>query len=377
MKAESNKGSRLLALDAMRGLTVALMIMVNNGLWGTPIFPALHHAPWNGLTPADLVFPFFVFIMGVSVSFSLRRYNYSPSRRAVWKILKRTVLIFAVGLALDFVEKGIGGVITGLDFSNVRIPGVLPRLAVSYGVASLLALCLGERALRRLIGLFLVGYGVLLLCFNGFEPSVNNIVARVDLALFGENHIYHDWLPQRTAFDPEGLLGCIPSVAHVLIGYLCGRMLLRTKDNSERISRLLLAGFCMALVGFMLHHFGVPVNKKVWSPTFVLVTVGMGAQVLALMIWIVDVRKSVSALPLLTVFGVNPLALYVFAGLLEAALWAIPVAGSTLPAVFYGGVAPLFPAGSAMPSLLWSLGVTALVWAVGYPLWRKKIYIKL
>lgn len=360
----------------MRGLTVALMIMVNNGLWGTPVFPALTHAVWNGLTPADLVFPFFVFIMGVSVSFSLRKFNYEPSWRAVGKILKRMVLIFAVGLALDFVEKGISGVISGLDFSDVRIPGVLPRLAVSYGVASLIALFAGERALRRIIGVFLVGYAVILLTLSGFEPSADNIVARVDLALFGENHIYHDWLPERTAFDPEGLLGCIPSVAHVLMGYLCGRMLLREKDNLRRVSNLLLVGSALALAGFLLHS-GIPINKKVWSPTFVLVTVGLGAQLLGLLIWLIDIRGRRAALPLVTVFGVNPLALYVLAGLLESALWAVRIGTESLPYVFYKGIVPLFPDDSAMPSLLWSVGVTALVWLAGYPLWRKKIYVKL
>lgn len=374
MLMESN--NRLLALDAMRGLTIALMIMVNNGLWGAPIFEPLHHATWNGLTAADLVFPFFVFIMGVSISFSLKRFNYHANGQVIAKILKRTILIFLVGIALDFIEKGISGVISGLDFSSIRIPGVLPRLAVSYGAASLLAIIFSERSLIKIIAIFLTAYGIILLTCNGYEPSSNNIVARIDIALFGESHIYHDWLPERTAFDPEGLLGCIPSVAHTLIGFLCGKMLLRTESNYSRVCNLLLIGSVLAISGFLLNS-GLPINKKIWSPTFVLTTTGMGAQLLGLMIWMIDIKKHKALLPAVTVFGVNPLALYVFSGILESTLWRITIGSQPLPHAFYTAVAPLLPTGSALPSLIWSLGVTLLVWAVGYPLWRRKIYIKL
>lgn len=368
---------RLQALDAMRGLTVALMILVNTALWGTPVFHHLRHATWNGLTAADLVFPFFMFIMGVGTAWSLRRYGYAMTRPAALRVIRRTVLIFAVGLLLDYVEKGLDGMAWGLDFSHLRILGVLPRLALSYGLAALLALWLPQRLIAMVITLFLAGYAAVLLHFNGFDPSVHNIVARVDLAVLGENHMYHDWLPERTAFDPEGLLGTIPSVAHVLIGYLAGRMLIRVTDNEGRLWRLLLLGSVMAIAGFLLDA-GIPVNKKVWSPTFVLVACGMGAQLLGIMIWAVDMRQWRGWLPAVTVFGVNPLFLYVVSSVIGVALWQIPVGDTSLPAWLYARfLCPLFGSGSAMPSLVYSLVVTLLCYAIGYPLWRRRIYIRL
>ncbi len=370
--ASVSSSSRLGALDAMRGLTIALMIMVNNALWDLPRFEWLNHVAWNGLSAADLVFPFFMFIMGVSVSFSLRRYDYRPSGTAVGKILRRTVVIFLIGLALDMLLKGINGVIQGLDFSQVRILGVLPRLALSYGFAALLALFVPLRGVKWLIGAFLAVYAGILLCFDGYMPSAQNILARVDIAVLGPEHMYHDYLPERTVFDPEGILGTIPSVAHVLIGYLCGRMLMRVRDNSLRVRNLLIVGSVLAMTGFLLNT-GLPINKKVWSPTFVMVTCGMGAQLLGLLIYLIDIRGYRAMIPLTNVFGVNPLALYVFSSIAGCLLWRWGVAqwieGDVL--------VPLFGAVSAWPSLLFSLFVVGITWAVGYPLWRRKIYIKI
>lgn len=375
--AAPTAGSRLEALDAMRGLTVALMIMVNCGLWGSPIFHHLHHATWNGLTAADLVFPWFVFIMGVGMAYSLRRFDYRLTRRAAAKVARRTALIFLIGLLLDFIEKGMSGVIEGLDFSRLRIMGVLPRLALSYGGAALLALALPQKAVKWAVGLTLAAYGALLLLADGFAPSTANIVARVDLALLGENHMYHDWLPERTAFDPEGLLGTIPSIAHVLIGYLCGRMLLTVSSNEGRLWRLMLIGFALAFAGFLLNA-GVPVNKKVWSPTFVLVSCGLGAQLLGALIWLVDIRGRRRWLPAVTVFGVNPLALYVVSSLLAELLWTIPAGGMSLPAwIYVNALRPVFGPDSALPSLIWALTLTAACWLIGLPLWRRRIYIKI
>lgn len=362
---------RLQALDAMRGLTIILMIMVNTALWGTPVYSQLHHALWNGLTAADLVFPFFMFIMGVSVSFALKRFNYRPGRTAVTKILRRTALIYLVGLLLDLAEKGIGGALSGLDFSTLRLTGVLPRLAFSYGIASLMALWLSRRALRWAVAAFLLLYAAILLCFNGFEPSMANIVARVDVAVFGENHIYHDWVPGgRIALDPEGLLGLLPSVAHVLIGYLCGRTLMERRTD---ITPLLITGAALTIAGFALSA-GVPLNKKVWSPTFVMVSCGMGASLLGLLIYVIDIRRTSRSwwTQPLCVFGVNPLALYVLSSLIGSALWATP-----LPVQFYSLLLPLFGPESAMPSLLYSLLVVLLCYLCGLPLYRRRIYIKL
>lgn len=368
---------RLLSLDVMRGLTILIMIMVNNQLWGTHIFDPLEHVAWNGLKIADLVFPWFMMIMGVSVAYSLRRFDYRPSKAAVVKIVRRTCLIFLIGLALDYFDKGLSGVIEGLDFTNLRLMGVLPRLALSYGFAAILALLLDEKGVKWATGIFLVLYAIVLLSMNGYEPSTNNIVARVDLAILGESHMYHDWVPERIALDPEGLLGTIPSIAHVLIGYLMGRMLLRERDNYARVTNLMLCGALLALAGYILAGW-LPVNKKIWSPTFVLASCGLGSQMLGLLIWIIDIKGYKNWTHIFAVFGVNPLALYVLSSLLGAIIWNISIGDRPLPSLMYSEwLSPMFGEQSGMPSLIYSLMIVVVCWLTGYVLWRKKIYIKL
>lgn len=374
--------NRLMALDVMRGLTVALMIVVNTALWGTPVFGQLQHSLWNGMTAADLVFPMFMFIMGVSVSFSLKRFDYKFSRSAAAKVIRRTLLIYVIGLVLDLAEKGISGALSGLDFGSLRFTGVLPRLAFSYGIASLTALCLSRGALRRVVILLLVVYAAILLAFNGFEPTLRNVVAQVDLAVFGADHIYHDWVPGgRIALDPEGLLGLLPSVAHVLIGYLCGRSLMQ--HGKSNLTPLLLAGAVLTIAGLGLDSV-VPINKKVWSPTFVLVSCGIGASMLGVLIHALDVagigRNKLNRLWIqpAEVFGANPLFLYVLSSLLGCVLWRMEIGGISLPHYFYVNVLePVFGPESAMPSLVYALIVTALCYLVGLPLYRRRIYIKI
>lgn len=373
---------RLVSLDVMRGLTVALMILVNTALWGTPVYGQLQHSLWNGMTAADLVFPMFMFIMGVSVSFSLKRFDYSPGKVVVGKIVKRTALIYIIGVVLDLVEKGISGAIDGLDFSTLRFTGVLPRLAFSYGIASLMALCFSRRALWRLVVVSLTVYAAVLLAFNGFEPTVENIVSRVDVAVFGEGHIYHDWVPGgRIPLDPEGLLGLLPSVAHVLIGYLCGRLLL--ERSGMNLTPLLLVGAMLTILGLGLDCI-VPINKKVWSPTFVLISCGLGILLLGLLIYAVDFKKigvhrlNRAWMQPAEVFGANPLFLYILSSILGCVMWRIDVGGMVLPHYLYVNILePMFGSESALPSLIYAVGITAVCYLVGLPLYLRKIYIKI
>lgn len=373
---------RLKALDVMRGLTIALMILVNTALWGTPVYGQLQHSLWNGMTAADLVFPMFMFMMGLSVSFSLKRYGYRPGGQVVRKIIRRTLVIYLIGLALDLAEKGISGAISGLDFGALRFTGVLPRLAFSYGIASLLSLYAGRKTLRRLVALFLAVYAVILLTMRGYEPTVDNVIVKVDLAIFGAGHIYHDWVPGgRIPLDPEGLLGLLPSVAHVLIGYLCGRTLL--ERGSRNLTPLLLTGAVLTIGGLALDAL-VPINKKVWSPTFVMVSCGIGASLLAILIHLIDIRGvgrsrwNRAWMQPAEVFGANPLFLYVVSSLLGCLLWRVECGGMTLPHYLYANVlAPVFGPESAMPSLLYALAVTAICYLIGLPLYRRRIYIKI
>lgn len=379
MENDNTQGGRMMALDVMRGLTVALMILVNNpGSWQY-VYAPLRHAQWNGLTPTDLVFPFFMFIMGISTAFSLRRYGFRLNGELSRKIIRRTVVIFVIGLLIDRFSALCWGVagdswLTGLtaafDMSDIRVLGVLQRLALCYCAAAFLGAVLTKRTLAVLIGVVLVGYSVILLIFDGFEFAESNIIGVVDRALLGENHMYHEYaFGRRLALDPEGVLSTIPSIAHTLIGFLGGRMLISTRNLDRRMLNLLLIGSSMALVGWLL-SYGVPVNKKVWSPTFVLTTCGMASSLLALLIWVIDVKGWRRLFDPFLVFGVNPLFLYVLSDVLAILF------GVLAPEFLYGVFSTVCPVGE-MASAAAGLLFVFICWIIGYPLYRRRIFIKI
>lgn len=272
--ADKPRPKRLLALDILRGITIAGMLLVNNpGSWGH-IYAPLEHASWNGLTPTDLVFPFFMFIMGVSTYFSLKKFNFQLSAHTFAKILRRTVVIFFIGLFIAWTSLTMRGFINDdmplseamFNFEHLRILGVMPRLALCYGIGSLLALAFGRRRLPWAIAGIIVLYGIILLVGNGLEFSDSNIISRVDHAVLGETHMYHDTVDGvELAFDPEGLLSTLPAIAHMLIGFICGGMIMSTKDNTVRINKLFIIGTVLTFTGFLL-SYGMPINKKSGRP---------------------------------------------------------------------------------------------------------------
>ncbi|MBD5185132.1 MAG: DUF1624 domain-containing protein [Bacteroidales bacterium] len=371
---------RLMALDVLRGITVAGMIMVNNpGSW-EHIFAPLRHAEWHGLTPTDLVFPFFMFIMGVSTAFSLKRFDYRLSGALAAKIFRRTLVIFLLGLVLDRVGAfvwgctGAEGLADGLraafNADSIRIPGVLQRLAVCYCAAALIASTMSQRAVKWLVWLLLGGYAAVLLTLDGLSFTMDNVVGMVDRALLGENHLYHEHAyGMSLPIDPEGILSTIPSVAHTLLGYLAGRMLLEVRDVREQMLKLMTAGILLTLAGWLL-SYGMPLNKKIWSPTFVLTTCGMASGLLGVLIWWVDVKGHRAWSRVFLVFGVNPLLLYVTSGVLAV------LAGVWPGEAPYQWLARL-TGSPEWASVLYALGFTLLNWAIGYPLWRKRIYVKI
>ncbi|MDE6248266.1 MAG: DUF5009 domain-containing protein, partial [Paramuribaculum sp.] len=347
-------------------------ILVNNpGTW-SDIYAPLRHAEWHGLTPTDLVFPFFMFIMGVSTYMSLRKYDFRLSWAAVSKITRRTAVIFLIGLILAWIGLLVGGIASGaalidaaLSFDHIRILGVLPRLALAYGVASLVALAWRNRYLPVVAVGLLVVYSVILIFGNGFAFSEDNVIAVVDRCVLGENHMYTDWVGGvRLHFDPEGLLGIIPSVAHVLIGFMVGEMLMSDGDNSRRALKVLILGTSLTFAGLLL-SYGIPVNKKIWSPTFVLTTCGLASSLLGLLIYVIDVRKHAGWCRFFEVFGVNPLALYVLATVLSIYPgWMVqgPIMESCL--------IPLCCGNMKLASLVFALLFVGIIWLAGLPLYK-------
>ncbi|MDD4631253.1 MAG: DUF5009 domain-containing protein, partial [Proteiniphilum sp.] len=370
------------------GITIAGMIMVNNaGSWNYAYAP-LKHAHWHGLTPTDLVFPFFMFIMGVSTFMSLRKFNFAPTRAAVWKVVRRTLLIFVIGLALGWFGQLMRGLAAGESFGmaashfdTLRILGVLQRLALAYGFAALIALLAKDKQLPWIIAILLGGYYLILRFGKGFEMSEENIIAVVDKALWGPAHMYKDTTPEgvRIALDPEGLLSTIPSIAHVLIGFLSGKLIVENRDNHTRVEKLLIWGTILAFSGLLL-QYGCPINKKIWSPTFVLVTTGFAAQLLGLLIWIIDIHKKEKWSRFFHAFGVNPLIVYVFAGVLANLVGNIRFAwqGETISIKSFTYSVLIQPwAGNYFGSLLYALLFVTVCWLFGYILYKKNIYIKL
>lgn len=390
--ADKPRPQRLLALDILRGITIAGMLLVNNpGSWGH-IYAPLEHAPWHGLTPTDLVFPFFMFIMGVSTYFSLKKFDFKFSAHAGIKILRRTIVIFFIGLFIAWTSLSLRGISNDMplsealfNFEHLRILGVMPRLALCYGIGSVLALAFSRRRLPWVVALIIIAYGIILLAGNGLEFSDTNVISRVDHAVLGENHMYHDTIDGvELAFDPEGLLSTLPAIAHMLIGFLCGGMILAVKDNTKRINQLFIVGTILTFLGFLL-SYGMPINKKIWSPTFVLTTCGLAASFLGLLIWIIDIKGYKRWCRFFEVYGINPLFLYVFGSLLSIVLTftKVPYSGAedgviSVKGWLYNAVlTPACGGDQTLSSLCFALMFVIFVWAVGLILYRNKIYIKI
>lgn len=387
---------RLLALDILRGITIAGMILVNNpGSWGH-IYAPLEHASWNGLTPTDLVFPFFMFIMGVSTYFSLRKYGMKFSWSAGLKILRRTVVIFLIGIGIAWLARTLSGWVNKDmniweamfgQFDTIRILGVMPRLALCYGIGSVIALlCHGrQKIIGALITIFLVVYAILLVCGNGFEFASENIIAVVDRAVLGEPHMYSDTVNDVTLkFDPEGLLSTLPSIAHMLIGFLVGGMIVRIKDNNVRITNLFILGTILTFAGFLL-SYGMPINKKIWSPTFVLTTCGLASSFLGLLIWIIDIKGYKKWCRFFEAYGINPLFMYVLGSVLSIVLNYIRVPYSaaesgliSLKGWFYEALwIPVAGGDETLASFFFAITFVLVTWIFGYYLYKNKIYIKI
>ncbi|MDE7468571.1 MAG: DUF5009 domain-containing protein [Muribaculaceae bacterium] len=384
MSETKPKKQRLLALDILRGITIAGMILVNNpGSWGH-IYPPLAHASWNGLTPTDLVFPFFMFIMGISTYFSLRGYNFELTARTGWKILRRTVVIFFIGFAIVWFGRILRGALSDgpiwdymFDFSTIRILGVMPRLAICYGVGSLCALLIKGRKLWWFTGGLLVLYSILLITGNGFEFADSNVISIIDHKVLGADHMYADTIDGVTLkFDPEGLLSTLPSIAHMLIGFICGGLIMSTRDNNLRINYLFIVGVILTFSGFLL-DYGMPINKKIWSPSFVLTTCGLASSFLGFLIWVIDIRGHKRWCRFFEVFGINPLFLYCLGAVLSIVIGTVQIGGKSIKGIVYTDWLVPMCGDDTLASLVFAILFVLVNWLIGLILYNKKIYIKI
>jgi predicted acyltransferase len=314
-----NEGGRLLSLDAFRGLTVAAMVLVNNpGTWRA-VYPPLRHAEWHGWTPTDLVFPFFLFIVGVAIPLALgRRLSVGQTRSdVVAKILRRSAIIFALGLLLHAIPN--------FDFATLRIPGVLQRIAVCYLAAALIFLWTGWRFQAGLAIVLLFGYwaAMTLVPVPGFgagrlDPE-GNLAAYIDRALFGP----HVWRAARV-YDPEGLLSTVPAIATTLAGVLAGHWLKTGGSRRKIVFGLFLAGLAAIVLGEVWHAW-FPINKALWTSSYAVFTAGAALVVLAACYWLVEARGYRGWARPFAVLGVNALALFFLSSLVARLLIVIKV----------------------------------------------------
>ncbi|RXR23395.1 acyltransferase family protein [Flavobacterium stagni] len=371
MSTESTQ--RFLALDVFRGMTVCFMIIVNtSGNWGTTFAPLLH-AQWNGFTPTDLVFPSFLFAVGNAMSFVQIKWASQSSREVVWKILKRTFLIFLIGFLgywFPFFKLDENYEIIAFPFHDTRVFGVLQRIALCYGTVALLLFFFKPLKTMIITTLALLVYG--LVYWNYSEVSMaNNPVLDLDIWLLGESHLYKG---EGIPFDPEGLLSTLPALFNVAMGFWVGDFLQRKGKTYEGLAKLLLLGVFLVAVGF-LWNYSFPINKKLWTSSFSVLTVGLDCCLLAAVCYYTDFKMATRGIYFFQVFGKNPLVIYLFSELLVIPLYMIPLEDTNLYSWIYQNGFQWV--GDYTGALFFALTFMLLCWTLGYIMDRKKVYVRL
>ena len=302
---------RLQSLDIFRGLTVALMIIVNNGV-GSEQFHTLNHSKWNGLTVCDLVFPFFLFMVGVSAYLALRKCDFQPRLAVVRRIVFRSVVFFLIGVGLHAWEMLVDG---KLDiFPDLRLWGVMQRIALCYLFVSLLLLFVKPKALTIVAGCILVVYSAILVFGNGYAQDDSNILCVVDRLIVSPAHLY-----RKSPIDPEGFVGTLSSFAHVALGAYIGYSICHKTELTQRMRRVGSLGVVMLVVGLIVAVW-LPLNKRVWSSSYVLVTCGISTLVLILLTYVADHRGHWRWFDVFRVAGLHAFMLYVVSEMLSPVL---------------------------------------------------------
>jgi len=363
---------RLVSVDAFRGLTIAAMILVNNPASWSYIYPPLRHAEWHGWTPTDLVFPFFLFIVGISISLSFsRRMEEGQAGTSLYvKVLKRAMIIFALGIVLHLIPR--------FHFSTLRIPGVLQRIAVCFLFGALIYLKAKAKGRIAISAVILVGYWALLkfVPVPGYGAGVlnfqGNLCGYVDSKLLA-GHLY------KAAFDPEGLLSTLPAIVTVLLGTLAGDWLRSGKTIFRKTLMFFSAGIILTLAGLLLHPL-FPINKQLWTSTYVLFSAGLALIIFGICFFIIEgfgVKRW--AYPFL-VLGANAITVFAGSTLVVKLLMLVKITegGKTVWPVTYLYNHVLSPAlGPYLGSLAYPIFFILLWIGIMLPLYRNKIFIKI
>jgi predicted acyltransferase len=390
---------RLLALDVFRGLTVAGMLLVNNpGSWAA-IFPPLEHAEWNGWTPTDLIFPFFLFIVGITTELSLgaRRARGASDRDLAMAIVRRGAIIFLLGFLMSWFPFFQWGRIEGIAdpsvwqriayrVDNVRILGVLQRIGLAYTCGALLTLRTSLRQQIVMLAVILYGYwfAMTLLPVPGtgalgalmLDDRGGNLAAWTDRAILGMKHIWVGGV----VFDPEGPLSTIPAIGTVILGVIAGRWIGSPRPLLERLAGMFAVGLLAMMLGLMW-NWSFPINKSLWTSSYVLFTAGFAAVTLATCMWIIDVHRVTRWTKPFVVFGMNPIVAFVGSGVMARLVYTIfKVTGPdgrpvSVQAAFHQAVfATWLP--PRVASLCFALTFVLFWYVILAELHRRRIYLK-
>ena len=363
---------RLVSLDVFRGITIASMLLVNNpGTWSALYWP-LGHAAWHGWTPTDLIFPFFLFIVGVTTHLSLRG---RPTGDAVRKIIKRGLLIVLFGILLNWFPFYSRGELRGIEnpsmgdrivykVDHLRIPGVLQRIGVVYMIAALIALKTTRRQQIIIVLAILLGYWAIL-TRGPLEPPPETVAAEIDRAVFSEKHL---WSQSKT-WDPEGPLSTIPAVATGLLGIIVAPWV-----RDRRVRDLAIFGAAGLLAGW-LWGLVFPINKALWTSSYVVFTAGFACVMLALCIWLIDIRQLRGWTKPFVIYGVNPLVAFVGSGIMAKLIDMWRVGGTSFKQFTYRLMfEPYFP--PKLASMLWGLTFVLFWLIVLWVFYRKKWFLR-
>lgn len=362
------ENNRLYALDVFRGFTIMAMLTVNYpGTWDH-VFAPLLHKDWNGITPTDLIYPFFLFIVGVSIFFaySKKLSEETGKTKLYQKIIIRSLKIFAVGIFLSMYPE--------FNFDEVRIAGVLQRIAIVFLFCSILFLNTTWKNQIYIGAALLIGYCMMMMWIPtpGYDKAMlepgENLAAWVDSKFLPGKMWQGHW-------DPEGLLSTLPAFVTTISGMLVGRFINYGQLDTTRLLKLMIYGFISCIVGVTWHYY-FPINKQIWTSSYVLVTSGLATMVLSVCLYYFDVIKQREWTFPTVVFGTNAITAYVLAGILSLIFYGISIGGKSLNSHFVDGISSIgiIP---EIPSLLYALLYVGIIFVPLYFLYKKKIFIKL
>lgn len=371
---------RFIALDVFRGMTICFMIIVNTPGSGAAPFGPLEHAGWHGFTPTDLVFPSFLFAVGNAMSFSLDRYRQLGTGAYFSKIVRRTILIFLLGYLMywfPFFRLDEAGHIISAPIRNTRIMGVLQRIALCYFFASILIYYFKKRTVITIAVVLLLVYWFILLVFGDRSQPfslLGNAGLFLDKWLMGVHHMYHG---EGIPFDPEGWLSTVPAIGNVVAGYYAGMFIREKGKNYETLAKLMLFGALFIFIA-LWWNMVFPINKKLWTSSFVLLTSGIDLLLISALIYIIEMNDKVwkSWTQFFIIFGKNPLFIYLLSELLVTVLFMIRIHGTEsffvwINKVFFQVIAP-----GSVGSLLFALTYMLFCWSIGWILNKRKIYVR-